>query len=81
VTYVYIHADEAIDRFRLWKSDNADAPAAVAVEELRIMQTFAGLRVVDRLVIFAGATFSENLVTANEVWGWGCMYVYVYVYM
>jgi len=60
-------ADEAINRFRLWVQENPSAPVASLLEELRVVQTFASLRVQDRVIIFLGAKFTENFVTANEI--------------
>ena len=59
--------DEAIERFRVWKFENLDAPVEAILEELRIVQTIASLRPAARPIIFIGTLFTENAITANEV--------------
>jgi len=59
--------DDGIERFRLWLRENAEAPTADVLEELRAIQTFAALRPSDRIIIFMGAVFTADAVSKNEV--------------
>lgn len=59
--------DDAIDRFRAWRADNADAPVDTILEELRQIQTMASLRPASRPIIYIGASFTADALAANEL--------------
>jgi len=56
-----------MDRFKLFLSANPTATTEQICDELRNIQTMASLRPADRIIIFLGATFTENMVKENEV--------------
>jgi len=60
-------ADEAMERLKLWLSDNANASTQQLMDELRNIQTMASLRPSDRVIIYLGAIFTENAVTDKEI--------------
>jgi translation initiation factor 5 len=64
--YFFI-SDEAMDRLKLWLSDNSTHTVTQLLDELRNIQTMASLRPADRIIIYLGAVFSENVVTGKEI--------------
>ena len=56
-----------MERLKLFLSNNADAGTAQIADELRNIQTMASLRPADRIIIFLGAVFTEQMVPLNEV--------------
>jgi hypothetical protein len=59
--------EEGMDRLKLWLLDNSNATEAVLLDELRSIQTFAALRPADRIIIYLGAVFNEDAVTAGQI--------------
>lgn len=60
-------AEDAINRFRQWKSDHPEATVKEVSEQLRMLQTSASLSTAYRAVIFIGALFTEAAITGEEV--------------
>lgn len=65
-------AEEGMSRFKLWYANILSATGAPPtpqqiVDELRNIQTMASLKPADRIIIFLGATFSEDAVTEKAV--------------
>jgi translation initiation factor 5 len=60
-------ADEAMERYKVWFGLNAASTTLQIVDELRAIQTMSSLRPADRIIIFLGAVFTEDFITANEV--------------
>lgn len=67
-------ADDGMERFKLWLSnvsgtevDPTPPTTSQIVDELRNIQTMASLRTADRVIIFLGAVFTENMITLKEV--------------
>ena len=56
-----------MERYNFWKSMNPEASITEITNELRNIQTMASLRPADRVIIFLGATFSENFVAGREI--------------
>jgi len=56
-----------MERYKLFRTNNPDATIVQHLEELRNIQTMASLRPADRIIIFLGAVFTEEAITANEV--------------
>lgn len=56
-----------MERYKLFRTNNATATVVQHLEELRNIQTMASLRPADRIIIFLGSVFTEDAVTANEV--------------
>ena len=59
--------DEAIARLQLWLSDNENPATNVLLDELRNIQTMASLRPSDRVILYLGAVFTENVVPGKEI--------------
>lgn len=56
-----------MDRLKLWLVDNSNVTETVLLDELRSIQTFAALRPADRIIIYLGAVFSEDVITAGQI--------------
>ena len=56
-----------MDRLNLWLLENATATDASLLEELRSIQTFAALRPADRIIIYLGAIFTEEVVSGGQI--------------
>ena len=56
-----------MDRLKLWLLENSSATDASLLEELRSIQTFAALRPADRIIIYLGAIFTEDVITAGQI--------------
>jgi len=60
-------AEEAMERYKLWIELNQTSSTQDIVNELRVIQTTSSLRPADRIIIFLGAVFTEEFVTAGEI--------------
>jgi len=60
-------AEEGMERLKLFLSNNPDASVTQICDELRNIQTMASLRPADRIIIFLGALFTENMIANKEV--------------
>jgi hypothetical protein len=60
-------AEEGMERLKLFLSANPAASTEQLCDELRNIQTMASLRPADRVIIFLGAVFTENMVAEKEV--------------
>eukprot|EP00598_Pedospumella_elongata_P005487 CAMPEP_0184966878 /NCGR_PEP_ID=MMETSP1098-20130426/409_1 /TAXON_ID=89044 /ORGANISM="Spumella elongata, Strain CCAP 955/1" /LENGTH=433 /DNA_ID=CAMNT_0027488233 /DNA_START=240 /DNA_END=1541 /DNA_ORIENTATION=- len=60
-------ADEGMERLKLFLSANPAASLEQLTDELRNIQTMASLRPADRIIIYLGAVFTEQMVPLNEV--------------
>lgn len=60
-------ADEGMERLKLFLSANPSATVEQLTDELRNIQTMASLRPADRIIIYLGAVFTEQMVQLNEV--------------
>ena len=47
--------------------ENFNATDAVLLEELRSIQTFAALRPADRIIIYLGAKFTEEIISSGQI--------------
>lgn len=56
-----------MDRLKLWLIDNSTVSEATLLDELRSIQTFAALRPADRIIIYLGAVFSEEVISAGQI--------------
>lgn len=56
-----------MERLKLFLSANPTATTEQLTDELRNIQTMASLRPADRIIIFLGAVFTEQMVPLNEV--------------
>ena len=59
--------EDGMDRFKSYVINNPTATIQQRVDELRNIQTMASLRPADRLIIFLGALFSADFITANTI--------------
>jgi len=57
----------AIERYTMWATENPGASIAEQLEEIRSIQTFNGLSPADRIIIYMGSTFSDDIISANKV--------------
>ena len=56
-----------MERLKLFLSANPSASLEQLTDELRNIQTMASLRPADRIIIYLGAVFTEQMVPLNEV--------------
>lgn len=56
-----------MERYKLWIELNQTSSTQDIVNELRVIQTTSSLRPADRIIIFLGAVFTEEFVTAGEI--------------
>jgi translation initiation factor 5 len=56
-----------MERLKLFLSANPTASVEQICDELRNIQTMASLRPADRIIIFLGAVFTENMVAEKEI--------------
>jgi translation initiation factor 5 len=56
-----------MERLKLFLSANPTATTEQICDELRNIQTMASLRPADRIIIYLGAVFTENMVAEKEV--------------
>jgi hypothetical protein len=63
----FLTLEDGIDRLRLWLMDNSTSTEDALFTELRSIQTFASLRPADRIIIYLGAVFSEEVVSLGQI--------------
>ena len=67
-TYIIPYIDACIARFSTWYAQHGEVKGKdAALEELRMVQTFASLHVRYRPVIFVGSVFTEALLSGKEI--------------
>eukprot|EP00596_Hydrurales_sp_CCMP1899_P005743 CAMPEP_0119041444 /NCGR_PEP_ID=MMETSP1177-20130426/12107_1 /TAXON_ID=2985 /ORGANISM="Ochromonas sp, Strain CCMP1899" /LENGTH=423 /DNA_ID=CAMNT_0007007487 /DNA_START=288 /DNA_END=1559 /DNA_ORIENTATION=+ len=60
-------AEDGMNRLSLWLLENISATEEQLLTELRSIQTFASLKPADRIIIYLGAVFSEEMIPANQI--------------
>jgi hypothetical protein len=56
-----------MNRLSLWLLENTSATEEQLLTELRSIQTFASLKPADRIIIYLGAVFSEEMIPASQI--------------